>query len=446
MKTIRYASLLFMFSVLVTISCPAADYICYPTGEALSTGFTDYSVTTGGDVLTRGGPTTGPTRKENGFFKFDVSAVPDSTAVMSVVLYFHVNDTNYPWWFLTPLTSDPTTTPADTLWDEIETETSFGGYNFRSESASYTPGWHSFLLGGMAAEDLTTILSIGQDWFALGTAGWDALPDYFVSMDGFAGPAVPYIVVSDDPEHPCFDEVIDLGPMSCQDVLSHAGTTVSATDFCANLSGDAFFSFEVLSASTYEISTCYAGTDFDTYLRLKDDACCGNEIATSDDAGDGCGETSRITIPLTPGIYYVHVEGAGSREGNYELHISCGATVSCSYTCTPSIGTVPFASQMTTALTNVYTGQTRRLAARIDVVFAGGQFISNWRSGYSNVAVGESQTTSWNQSIPALASVIGDNVFSLLAQDVTPAPYNQPPYPPAGDTDTSDCTVTGVAP
>jgi len=29
---------------------------------------------------------------------------------------------------------------------------------------------------------------------------------------------------------------------------------------------------------------------------------------------------------------------------------------------------------------------------------------------------------------------------------VTPPPYNQPPYPPAGDTDTASCTVTGIAP
>ncbi len=54
--------------------------------------------------------------------------------------------------------------------------------------------------------------------------------------------------------------------------------------------------------------------------------------------------------------------------------------------------------------------------------------------------------SSWNQNIPAMASVIGNNVFTLAAEDVTPAPYNQPPYPPAGDTDTAFCTVTGIAP
>ena len=34
----------------------------------------------------------------------------------------------------------------------------------------------------------------------------------------------------------------------------------------------------------------------------------------------------------------------------------------------------------------------------------------------------------------------------MTVADVTPPPYNLPPYPPAGDTDTAGCTVTGAAP
>jgi hypothetical protein len=40
---------------------------------------------------------------------------------------------------------------------------------------------------------------------------------------------------------------------------------------------------------------------------------------------------------------------------------------------------------------------------------------------------------------------VGLNEFRLFAADVTPAPYNQPPYPPAGDTDTDGCTITVAA-
>jgi hypothetical protein len=55
-------------------------------------------------------------------------------------------------------------------------------------------------------------------------------------------------------------------------------------------------------------------------------------------------------------------------------------------------------------------------------------------------------STNWNQSIPALATLIGTNMFTLSAADVTPAPYNQPPYPASGDVASDVCSVVGIAP
>ena len=115
-------------------------------------------------------------------------------------------------------------------------------------------------------------------------------------------------------------------------------------------------------------------------------------------------------------------------------------------TCTPPSGTIPFTTQMTATLTNMYTGQKRRCAGHIDVTLAGGSYFPNWRTGFTNLSPGESYVSGWNQNIPALGSVIGENQFVLFTEDVTPAPYNQPPYPPAGDTDTASCTVTANAP
>lgn len=127
----------------------------------------------------------------------------------------------------------------------------------------------------------------------------------------------------------------------------------------------------------------------------------------------------------------------------YEITLACAATlaevaglqplvtdtVSASLTCFPPSGTVPFTTQMSVSLGNLYTGQSRRVAGRIDVTLAGASYDATWNTG-----------------IPALGSVVGDNVFTLTVEDVTVAPYNQPPYPPAGDTATAGCTVTGVAP
>lgn len=125
---------------------------------------------------------------------------------------------------------------------------------------------------------------------------------------------------------------------------------------------------------------------------------------------------------------------------------TASTTLDASLSCVPSSGTLPFATQMTATLTNTYTGQLRRLAAKIHLTLASGSYFANWRAGFTNVAAGSNFVTAWNQNLPALGTVVGDNLFHLVAEDVTPAPYNQPPYPPAGDMDTDSCTVTGVAP
>jgi len=151
----------------------------------------------------------------------------------------------------------------------------------------------------------------------------------------------------------------------------------------------------------------------------------------------------------TAGIDYVTLDGTHGQFCLDDFQWVPGAsssTVATDMTCLPSSGTVPFATTMAMTLTNQYTEQIRRLAGRIDVLLASGSNFSNWRKGSTNLTPGENYVVSWSQTFPAVASVIGDNIFSLYVEDITPAPYNQPPYPPAGDTDTAGCVVTGVSP
>jgi len=77
---------------------------------------------------------------------------------------------------------------------------------------------------------------------------------------------------------------------------------------------------------------------------------------------------------------------------------------------------------------------------------ASGASYPNFRNGFTNLAAGETFTTSWMQNLPALGSLVGANTWTLEGYDVTPAPYNQPPYAPSGDMDSSACTVTGIHP
>jgi len=121
-------------------------------------------------------------------------------------------------------------------------------------------------------------------------------------------------------------------------------------------------------------------------------------------------------------------------------------TIAAELHCAPASGTVPFDTDVTVVIHNLYQGQARKLSGRIDIRLANGSTFSNWRYGHTNIPGGDSYGTGWSQQIPALASLVGDNVFTLYGEDITPPPWNLPPYPPAGDTDTEICTVTGVAP
>ncbi len=121
-------------------------------------------------------------------------------------------------------------------------------------------------------------------------------------------------------------------------------------------------------------------------------------------------------------------------------------TIAATYNCVPNTGFVPFVSNMTVTLSNLYPNFLRRVSGRIDVTLANGSYFPSWRAGYTNIAPAAVFATSWNQNFPAIAAVIGNNLFQLFAADVTPAPYNQCPYPPAGDTATASCVVVANNP
>ncbi len=128
------------------------------------------------------------------------------------------------------------------------------------------------------------------------------------------------------------------------------------------------------------------------------------------------------------------------------FHYMSGGTVGARLQCTPAGGVLPFLISMAVSLDNRVADQPRRLAGRIDVLPASGGSVANWRAGYTNVAGGQSYTTSWVQNIPALPTLVGENVFTIVVADVTSAPYNQPPYAASGDTMAHSCAVTGDAP
>ncbi len=122
-----------------------------------------------------------------------------------------------------------------------------------------------------------------------------------------------------------------------------------------------------------------------------------------------------------------------------------GDTVGVTFGCTPSSGTLPFNSGMWISLENL-TPFSRLVAGKINAQIANGTLYTNWRAGFTTLSPLEIYSSNWNQNFPGLPVLVGENVFTLFGYDVTPAPYNQPPYAPDGDSDSAACTITAYAP
>ena len=126
------------------------------------------------------------------------------------------------------------------------------------------------------------------------------------------------------------------------------------------------------------------------------------------------------------------------------LGLGC-STIAADMSCMPTWGTLPFNVSLGVILENL-TDNYRTIAARIDVTLANETSYLNYRSGFANLLPLDLFERHWTQVFPAYGTLLGENKFNLVAEDVTPSPYNQPPFAPSGDTDTSTCAVTGIAP
>ncbi len=173
-------------------------------------------------------------------------------------------------------------------------------------------------------------------------------------------------------------------------------------------------------------------------------------LGGSDVIGYGATENFCVTVtPTGPTTYYIICDGYDALQGGqFSLEVSTsplGQTIAATLDANPSSGQLPFTSVFTAEIVN-NTASIRRASAHIDVSLAGGAFFPNWRAGYTNIAGSDSFVSTWGQNFPGLPTLVGNNVFTLVCQDVTPAPFNQPPYAPAGDTAVEVCTVQGISP
>jgi hypothetical protein len=127
------------------------------------------------------------------------------------------------------------------------------------------------------------------------------------------------------------------------------------------------------------------------------------------------------------------------------LDSNSASVISTNLHCNPQSGTLPFSLRLGVIMDNLVENY-RTFAGRVDVTIASGSAFTRWRAGYTNLLPFEHHEFWFSQNLPNVGTLVGMNTFKLSIMDVTPAPYNQPPFWPSGDTDTDSCTVTGIAP
>jgi len=202
-----------------------------------------------------------------------------------------------------------------------------------------------------------------------------------------------------------------------------------------------YFTFPVPEGYTaqVDITFTHAAGNLNLYLNDPGFSLIVSSVSSTDNE-------SVTATDLPAGTYYTVVQGVGTAENSYDLTLTLTPpdtqTMSAMIGCDPPSGTLPYTLGLSPLLCNDDTF-TRTLYGRINVTVAGGNTYNYWRTGYTNVAAGQCYDASFAVALPNHHSVRGLNTFTLQGTDITPPPYNQPPYSPSGDMDTDFCTTTG---
>ena len=128
--------------------------------------------------------------------------------------------------------------------------------------------------------------------------------------------------------------------------FAHSGSTCGAGNDCSlESSEDRVYAVTVTDACSYTFSLC--GSSYDTKMYLTSALCGGTTLASNDDY---CSTQSQFTVALSPGTYYLDIEGYAGACGNYTLNVTSGfsgvaGTISGSAAiCSPASGTYSIAS------------------------------------------------------------------------------------------------------
>ena len=135
-----------------------------------------------------------------GWATFDISSLPPSQLPLSVEFNFYVYDTNWPYWCVTHVASNPLTANLQDLYNDIiEGFGSFGVNDYGSfqEESDFGPGSYSYQLIGTVLEDIANTADT-SNWFTIGVVDYDFDPDnqWYIYLEGWAEANPPTLTVT----------------------------------------------------------------------------------------------------------------------------------------------------------------------------------------------------------------------------------------------------------
>ena len=131
-----------------------------------------------------------------GWAMFDITSLPPGQEPLTVDFNFYVYSTNFPYWSVTPVTSNPLTTDYNTLYaDIVEGASGPGDYGNFTEPSDYSPGHYTYPLAGTVFEDIANA-SESQNWFTVGIVDYDFSDSYYIYLEGWAQANPPSLTVT----------------------------------------------------------------------------------------------------------------------------------------------------------------------------------------------------------------------------------------------------------
>jgi hypothetical protein len=131
----------------------------------------------------------------------------------------------------------------------------------------------------------------------------------------------------------------------------------------------------------------------------------------------------------------------GDESHSQEAVQTIGATV----TCDPQFNTLPATVNICVDIINL-VDSPRTVDGRIDVWLGNGDPLYEWRFRAIKLPPNGTWDRCWNNEMTDLQTLKDKNIVRLHVVDVTPPPFNQPPYPPSGYVVEDVCFFWGINP